>query len=61
MANLTTGTGEVFNFLVRTPSDYTVLKIDARLGYLATAFIGVGLIVLSIWVLSRSRASKKVS
>ena len=42
-------------------SDYTILKIDTRLGYLATAFIGVALIVLSIWVLSKNRASKNVS
>ena len=53
---------EKFSTLWRAPlTDYTVLGIDARLGYLATALIGVMLITLGIWVIAKLGSSKKAS
>ena len=53
---------EHFSAIWRAPlSNYTILGIDTRLGYLVTAIIGVMLITLGIWVLSKLGASKKAS
>ncbi len=51
---------ERFSAVWRAPlSNYTILNTDIRLGYLMTACVGAGAVVLSIVLLSRLRPSRK--